>query len=85
MATATELRRELSGVALPFAEPGAEPARRSVTSAVQQLDDYVVPRLSRLDAPALAVIGGSKKRTSTTCATVNTTTNTTTRSSTRST
>ncbi|MEZ5374437.1 MAG: hypothetical protein R2704_17270 [Microthrixaceae bacterium] len=59
LATATELRRELSGVALPFAEPGAEPARRSVTSAVQQLDDYVVPRLSRLDAPALAVIGGS--------------------------
>ena len=46
-------------MALPFAEPGAEPARRSVTSAVQQLDDYVVPRLSRLDAPALAVIGGS--------------------------
>lgn len=59
LATATELRCELSEVAPVFAGAPSEPTRQAVTAAVQQLDDYVIPRLSSLDAPALAVIGGS--------------------------
>ena len=35
-------------------------ARRQVAAAlVAQLDDYLLPRLSRLDAPLLVVVGGS--------------------------
>ena len=39
--------------------PGAEGARESGAELVRQLDDYVLPRLRRLDAPLLAVVGGS--------------------------
>ena len=39
--------------------PGAGPARAARAELVHQLDDYVLPRLSRLDAPLLTVIGGS--------------------------
>ena len=39
--------------------PGAEGARESAAELVRQLDDYVLPRLRRLDAPLLAVVGGS--------------------------
>jgi hypothetical protein len=39
--------------------PGAEGARESGAELVRQLDDYVLPRLRRLDAPVLTVVGGS--------------------------
>ena len=43
--------------ALPV--PGAERAADVCTELVRQLDDYLLPRLRRLDAPLLAVVGGS--------------------------
>jgi hypothetical protein len=39
--------------------PGAERARSTGAELVRQLDDYVLPRLRRLDAPLLTVVGGS--------------------------
>ena len=39
--------------------PGAAGARESGAELVRQLDDYVLPRLRRLDAPLLTVVGGS--------------------------
>lgn len=42
-----------------IALPGADEARALAASAVRQLDDYVVPRLRDVDAPVLAVVGGS--------------------------
>ena len=59
LATAISLRSELGSISLPFSAPTADASRRAAAAAVQQLDDYVVPRLTSLDAPALAVIGGS--------------------------
>ncbi len=55
----TELREAVKD--LHFALPllSAEQARRSATAMVDQLDDYLLPRLARLDAPLLVVVGGS--------------------------
>ncbi|WP_374728299.1 ABC transporter [Catenuloplanes atrovinosus] len=39
--------------------PSAADARQAGTALVTQLDDYLIPRLARLDAPLLAVVGGS--------------------------
>ena len=39
--------------------PGADAARAARAELVGQLDDYLLPRLRRLDAPLLAVVGGS--------------------------
>jgi hypothetical protein len=36
----------------------ADVARRSAVAIVAQLDDYLLPRLARLDAPLLVVVGG---------------------------
>lgn len=55
----TALREALSAVRLPLDLPDAAAARERARRAVAQLDDYVLPRLDRLDAPLLAVIGGS--------------------------
>jgi len=64
--TATELpdalealRRRVGGLRLDLATPGAEAARRTRDELVGQVDDYLLPRLRRLDAPLLAVVGGS--------------------------
>lgn len=54
-----ELRHAVSDVHLPLPLTGAERARRDAKSIADQLDDYVLPRLARLDAPLLAVVGGS--------------------------
>lgn len=54
-----ELRSALVADDLPFAVTGVEEARRGRGALVAQLDDYVLPRLEALDAPLLAVIGGS--------------------------
>ncbi|MDP9984912.1 MULTISPECIES: dynamin family protein [Arthrobacter] len=54
-----EVRAGLEDVALPLALPGAEQARRETSAARAQLDDYILPRYRSLDAPLLAVVGGS--------------------------
>lgn len=54
-----ELDARLAGTTLPLDLPGAEEARRLRRSLVDQLEDYVLPRAERLDAPLLAVVGGS--------------------------
>jgi hypothetical protein len=59
LAAATELRDTLVEVPLSVELPGADDARAQAASAVQQLDDYVLPRLRAVDAPVLAVVGGS--------------------------
>ena len=53
------LRARVAGLRLGFALPGAPAARRDQAELVGQLDDYLLPRLRRLDAPLLAVVGGS--------------------------
>ncbi|WP_347756174.1 dynamin family protein [Agrococcus sp. ProA11] len=53
------LRDALEDVALPLSIAGADSARDARRSAVRQIDDYIHPRLSNLDAPLLAVVGGS--------------------------
>lgn len=53
------LRGALQDVRLPLDLPGAEEQRTSRTEMVDQLEDYVIPRLMTLDAPLLAVVGGS--------------------------
>ena len=54
-----EVREDLAATELPLALPEAEQARREAASAVAQLDDYILPRYRSLDAPLLAVVGGS--------------------------
>ena len=54
-----EVRQDLSRLSLPLDQPGAEQARQEVRNAVAQLDDYILPRYRSLDAPLLAVVGGS--------------------------
>lgn len=53
------LREAVAGVRFDLDIPGAEGARESGAELVRQLDDYVLPRLLRLDAPLLTVVGGS--------------------------
>jgi hypothetical protein len=53
------LRDDLRGVRLDLAVPGAEEARRTRDDLVAQVDDYLLPRLGQMDAPALIVVGGS--------------------------
>ncbi|WP_433827919.1 ABC transporter [Actinoplanes sp. CA-015351] len=60
LATAlSELRSALGAVSYPLVLPSAEEARRVGGSLRSQLDDYLLPRLARLDAPLLVVVGGS--------------------------
>ncbi|QGG97038.1 ABC transporter [Actinomarinicola tropica] len=53
------MRSRLDGASLPLATDGADDARRLAGDVLRQLDDYVVPRLRDIDAPVLAVVGGS--------------------------
>ncbi|MBA3620556.1 MAG: ABC transporter, partial [Acidothermales bacterium] len=46
-------------VSLPLEVSGADEARRLRREVAAQLDDYVLPRLRRIDAPLLTVVGGS--------------------------
>jgi hypothetical protein len=55
----TALRRTLTGTTYALTLPSAAPARRIADGIVRQLDDYLLPRLGRLDAPLLVVVGGS--------------------------
>ena len=55
----TELRAAVAQVSLPLPLPGAEEQRKVAEEINRQLDDYVMPRLATIDAPLLAVVGGS--------------------------
>lgn len=55
----TDLRTAALQVSLPLPLPGAAEQRRSARELTSQLDDYVLPRLATIDAPLLAVVGGS--------------------------
>jgi energy-coupling factor transporter ATP-binding protein EcfA2 len=55
----TELRDELRALDLALATPGAEAGRRARDEVAGQIDDYLLPRLARMDAPLLMVVGGS--------------------------
>ncbi len=52
------LGEQVAELRLPLDVPGAGPARALRREAADQLTDYVLPRLRRLDAPLLAVVGG---------------------------
>jgi hypothetical protein len=55
----TALRDEVAGTEFPLELPDARLARRRADGMVEQLDDYLIPRVGRLDAPLLVVVGGS--------------------------
>jgi hypothetical protein len=60
LATAlSRLRAAIGGASYPLVMPSADDARRVGKALVAQLDDYLLPRLARLDAPLLVVVGGS--------------------------
>ncbi|MFD1214156.1 dynamin family protein [Arthrobacter sp. GCM10027362] len=54
-----DVLRSLQGLSLPLPLPGADQVRRDIAGARTQLQDYVLPRYRSLDAPLLAVVGGS--------------------------
>ncbi|TQJ51480.1 GTPase domain-containing protein [Phycicoccus sp. SLBN-51] len=53
------LRAQVANSTLPLEIPQTQTAKTHREALLHQLDDYVLPRLSSLDAPLLAVIGGS--------------------------
>jgi len=53
------MRSALQEVRLPLELPSAPEQRDAQREMVDQLEDYVIPRLMTLDAPLLAVVGGS--------------------------
>jgi hypothetical protein len=53
------LRQAVEALTLPLEVEGVTEARAQRTALLDQLDDYVLPRLRSLDAPLLAVVGGS--------------------------
>src|SRR3954449_9253685 len=55
----SRLRDDLGAVRLDLDVPGAEEARRVRDDLVAQVDDYLLPRLRQMEAPALIVVGGS--------------------------
>jgi hypothetical protein len=52
------LGEQVAELRLPLDVAGAEQARTLRRETADQLSDYVLPRLRRLDAPLLAVVGG---------------------------
>ncbi|MET3963209.1 GTPase SAR1 family protein [Marmoricola sp. OAE513] len=57
--TLVRLREALEGARLPLAIPDSEPARKARAEMLDQLEDYILPRLIQIDAPLLTVVGGS--------------------------
>ena len=53
------LRSALQSAALPLEMPGVADKRTSHREMVDQVEDYIIPRVMALDAPLLAVVGGS--------------------------
>ncbi|WP_256796329.1 dynamin family protein [Terrabacter sp. Ter38] len=59
LASVQALRSAVADASLPLDLSSAPAARLARTRLLDQLDDYVIPRLTSLDAPLLAVVGGS--------------------------
>lgn len=55
----TVLRERVTTLRLPLELAGATSARKLRKQIAAQLDDYILPRMARIDAPLLAVVGGS--------------------------
>ncbi len=55
----TDLRQALAGVSLPLDVPDADEHRTTRREMVDQLENYVLPRLAQIEAPLLTVVGGS--------------------------
>ncbi len=55
----TELRSVVASTRFDLAGEGVGAARRERDGTISQIDDYLLPRLRSLDAPILAVVGGS--------------------------
>ncbi len=53
------LRDALRATGLGLEVPGVDEHRRIRDELIAQIEDYLLPRLSNLDAPLLAVVGGS--------------------------
>jgi hypothetical protein len=53
------LRSALVELPLPLEIAGAAEARGAASALVAQLSDYILPRYEQIDAPLLAVVGGS--------------------------
>jgi predicted GTPase len=53
------LHHALQAVRLPLELPGIAEQRTGLKEMVDQLEDYVIPRVTTLEAPLLAVVGGS--------------------------
>ncbi|WP_035773212.1 GTPase domain-containing protein, partial [Arthrobacter sp. Br18] len=54
-----EVRDALARTTFPLALSGSAESRAAAAAAAAQLDDYILPRLADVDAPLLAVVGGS--------------------------
>lgn len=54
-----QLRTSVGEASLALDLPGVADERLARTRLLDQLDDYIIPRLTSLDAPLLAVVGGS--------------------------
>lgn len=54
-----EVRLALENLAFPLALPSSVEGREAADAARAQLNDYILPRLASLDAPLVAVVGGS--------------------------
>ena len=59
LAAVEHLRMQIATLSLTLDVPDVAAARREREGMLSQLDDYLLPRLRRPDAPLLAVIGGS--------------------------
>jgi GTPase SAR1 family protein len=57
--TLVQLREALETTRLPLEIPDVEAARKTRAEMIDQLEDYVLPRLIQIDAPLLTVVGGS--------------------------
>ncbi|MBT8248797.1 MAG: dynamin family protein, partial [Acidimicrobiia bacterium] len=55
----TSLRAALADAPLDFPAPGHADALIERDQLIDQIDDYLIPRLGRLDAPLLVVVAGS--------------------------
>ena len=59
VAVLVRLRQTLVDHDLPYDTADSGPARTERNQLIQQLDDYVIPRLVQIEAPLLTVVGGS--------------------------
>jgi GTPase SAR1 family protein len=59
LTTLVQLREALESARLPLEVPDVEEARKARAEMIDQLEDYVLPRLIQIDAPLLTVVGGS--------------------------